>query len=164
MGVATVELKWALNEGFTYLPDIAVRGHLSKLINGRELDLTVGGVDLGIGKRFALAGTVTLTPYVGWNLLFVGASTGNVNFGGGRTLAQADAAPAAGAFVFTPLKGLDNTGNRFYLGFRFLVGILQVGAEFSYVVGTSFKPPSQASTSYGVNSVVVWNSTMGLEF
>ncbi len=30
MVAATGEVKWAVNEGFTYLPDIGVRGHVTR--------------------------------------------------------------------------------------------------------------------------------------
>src|SRR5205807_936694 len=66
MYVGMLELKWALNEGFTYLPDIAVGGRIAKLMNSRDFDLTTGGLDVSVGKQFAIAGMVTLTPYVGW--------------------------------------------------------------------------------------------------
>ena len=90
MAVGTIELKWAINEGFTYLPDIGITGRLTKLVNSRDFDLTVGGVDIGVGKQFALGGMVTVTPYVGWNLQFVGASTGPVDFNPQRSAAESE--------------------------------------------------------------------------
>jgi hypothetical protein len=162
MGVASLELKWALNEGFTYLPDIAVRANISKLINGKDFDLTAGGLDLGIGKQFAIGGMVTLTPYVGWNLLFVGASTTSVDFDPTRTLAAADASPAASLWPFTALRALENTSNRFYGGFRFGAGVVELGGEISYSVATSFKDAAGATTA--VNAVLAWNASLGLHF
>lgn len=162
MGVATLELKWALNEGFTYLPDIAVRANLSKLINGRDLELTAGGLDLGIGKQFAIGGMVTLTPYVGWHLLFVEATTAPVDFDAGRTLAQADAQPSASLVPFTPSRALDTTANRFYGGFTFGAGLVRISGEVSYAVGTSFKDAAGAATN--VAPVLAWNAALGLAF
>src|SRR5688572_6737559 len=43
MPFTTLELKFAINEGFTYLPDIGIRGHITKILNSRDFDLTVGG-------------------------------------------------------------------------------------------------------------------------
>ena len=51
---ATAEVKWAINEGFAYLPDLGVKVSATRLFNAAELNLTALGVDLGIGKQFAL--------------------------------------------------------------------------------------------------------------
>jgi len=157
MGAGTLEVKWALNEGFKYLPDIGVRGSVTKLINSKDFDLTAGGLDIGIGKQFAIGGMITLTPYVGWNLLFVGASTGNVDFNPGRTLAQADADQFKDIYVFTPLQAAANTHNRFYGGLRFIGGVASLGAEVSYsILG---KNADQQTID-----VLAWNLMLGLDF
>jgi hypothetical protein len=156
MGIGTLELKWAVNEGFTYLPDIAVRGHLSKLLNTRGFDLTAGGVDIGIGKQFSLGGMVSLTPYAGWNLVFVGATTGTVDFNPQRTLTDSDAADPTREnffYAFDAVAAVANSHNRFYVGFRFIGGVFQLGGEFSYSV-----------ISKDVDAVLGFNSTLGLDF
>jgi hypothetical protein len=167
MGTGTLELKWAINEGFTYLPDIGVRGHVTKLINSRDFDLTAGGLDLGIGKQFAIAGMVTLTPYAGWDLTFVGASTGNVDFNPSRTLAAADATRVAtcgdGYCVFDPVMAAANTNNRFYGGFRLIAGVVMLGAEVSYTLGSSFRD-EDTNADRSVPSLLAINSTLGLDF
>ncbi|MBX7096072.1 MAG: hypothetical protein K1X89_00030 [Myxococcaceae bacterium] len=165
MGTATLELKWALNEGFTYLPDIGVRGNLTRLVNSRDFDITTGGIDIGVGKQFAIGGMVTLTPYVGWNLLFVGASTGNVDFRPDRSLQEADTPNAQfkDVTVFEPLFAAANTHNRFYGGLRFIGGVLQVGAEFSYSIIGKFND-STSGTERSVPGVLAINSTIGLDF
>jgi hypothetical protein len=157
MGVGTLEVKWALNEGFKYLPDIGVRGSVTKLINSNNFDLTAGGLDLGIGKQFAIGGMITLTPYVGWNLLFVGASTGNIDFNPQRTLAQADADQFKDIYVFTSLQAAANTHNRFYGGLRFIGGVASLGAEVSYsILGKN----ADGATI----DVLAWNLMLGLDF
>ncbi len=162
MGVGTLELKWAINEGFTYLPDIGVRGNISKLINGRDFDLTTGGFDIGIGKQFAIGGMITITPYVGWNLLFVGASAGNIDFNPGRTLAESDANPFTDVTIFANVQASANTHNRFYGGFRFIGGVVQIGAEISYSVIGRFK--DDLGNTIDVPSVLAGNMTLGLDF
>lgn len=174
MGAGTIELKWAVNEGFTYLPDIAVRGNLTKLLNSRDFDITAGGLDLGVGKQFAIGGMVTITPYVGWNLVFVGASSGNVDFHPARTLAESDR-PSSNPqeqfrdiYVFENLQALDNSHNRFYGGFRFIGGVVMVGAEVSYSVIGKFrdKPVTRGGSGLEVDvpSVFAINATLGLDF
>ncbi len=165
MGIATFELKWALNEGFAYLPDVGIRGNVSKLINSRDFDLTAGGLDVGIGKQFAIAGMVTITPYVGWNLIFVGASSGTVDFRPTRTLVEADGASDQfrDYFVFTSLQAAANTHNRFYGGFRFIGGVAQLGAEVSYSVIGRFRDTTSGEDR-DVPAVLAINGTLGLDF
>lgn len=174
MGAGTLELKWAVNEGFTYLPDIAVRGNITKLLNSRNFDVTAGGFDLGVGKQFALAGMVTLTPYVGWNLVFVGASTGNVDFHPNRTLAESDTpannpttgTPAPGirdVYVFDSLQAISNSHNRFYGGVRFIGGVVMIALEASYSVIGKFRDKG-TGLEVDVPAVLTGNATIGLDF
>lgn len=166
MGTGTLELKWALNEGFTYLPDIAVRGHITKILNSRDFDVTAGGFDLGIGKQFAIAGMVTVTPYVGWNLIFVGASTGNVDFNPGRTLAEADAPNAqyTDYYVFDSVLAAQNTNNRFYGGLRLIAGVVMIGYEFSYTALGSFNDTRVGTVDLTKQAVLANNFTIGFDF
>lgn len=174
MGLGTVELKWALNEGFTYLPDICVRGSITKILNSRDFDVTAGGLDLGIGKQFAIAGMVTLTPYIGWNLTFVGASSNSIDFNPTRSLAEADQPNAqfTDYYVFDSVLAASNTNNRFYGGFRFIAGVVMLGFEFSYTTLGSFTD-AKIGTVDGTCSadrpvcmppVLAYNSTIGFDF
>lgn len=158
MGVGTLELKWALMEGLVFVPDISIRGHVSKILNSRDFDLTAGGFDLGIGKQFAIAGMVTLTPYIGWDLSFVGASTNTVDFRPDRSLSQSDDPQAQfqDFGVFEPVLAASNTNNRFYVGLRFIGGVVIVGYEFSHTVVGSFNDPLAVVQSN--------NFTVGFDF
>ncbi|HLL56209.1 MAG TPA: hypothetical protein VK447_21780, partial [Myxococcaceae bacterium] len=164
MFAATGEVRWAVNEGFAYLPDINVRGYGMRLFNTRDFDLGALGLDLGIGKRFAIGGQVTLAPYAGWNLVWVGAGSGQVDFNPGRTYAESVNPPNAqltqdvGMFKEVSLGSAPH--NRFYGGLRFVGGVIQIGAEISYSLlgsvgeGTaSLKPPP----------VLTLNTTLGLD-
>lgn len=166
MGSGTLELKWALNEGFTYLPDIGVRGYVTKLLNTRDFDVTAGGLDVGIGKQFAIAGMVTLTPYVGWNLSFVGATSGSVDFKPSRTLSESDQIKDPTAqqnfYVFESVLAAQNTNNRFYGGFRFIAGVVQLGFEVSYTVADSFNDPRVGKVQ--MPAVLAYNSLIGFDF
>jgi len=173
MGTGTLELKWALNEGFTYLPDICVKGSITKILNSRDFDVTAGGLDLGIGKQFAIAGMVTLTPYIGWNLVFVGASSGNVDFNPNRSLADADqpGAEYQDYFVYDSVLAANNTNNRFYGGFRFIAGVVQLGFEFSYTTLGSFNDAQIGTVDSTCKDrqvcmppVLAYNSTIGFDF
>lgn len=164
MPITTVELKWAVNEGFTFLPDIGVRAFLTKILNSRDFDLTVGGFDLGLGKQFAIGGMVTLTPYAGWNLAFAGSTSSNIDFDPQRSLAQAEGGQVfRDVYTFAPMRAVDNTHNRFYFGGRFIGGALTLSAEFSYtVIGTFTYVPTGETVA--VPGVASFNFALGLDF
>lgn len=108
----TFEAKWALNEAFSVLPDFGVRGHVTGVFGIRDASLSAGGADLSIGKKFAVASMMTLTPYGGWDLNWVGSSP-------------------APALPLTAMLAKDNFYQRFYGGLRWMGGILQLGVEIS---------------------------------
>jgi hypothetical protein len=160
MAAATGEVKWALNEGLAYLPDVGLRGFATRLLNSKDFDLTATGLDLGIGKKFAIGGMLTLSPYAGWNLVWVGANSNTIDFNPARTNADAEQTPAAqfgDTGVYDAVKLGANSHNRFYGGLRFITGALQLGAEYS----TSRIPKVDGKSVPPVNA---YNFTLGLDF
>jgi hypothetical protein len=65
--------KIGLHEGYHELPipSLAVRGAVSRMMNQRELDLTVASLDVTVSKHFGIGGTWRLDPFAGWNLLLI---------------------------------------------------------------------------------------------
>jgi hypothetical protein len=65
--------KLALHEGYAGLPipSLAVRGGVSRMMQQRELDLTVASVDVTLSKHFGIGGTWRFDPFAGWNLLVI---------------------------------------------------------------------------------------------
>jgi len=166
MGVATVEGKWAINEGFSYLPDVGIRAHVSRLFNTRDFDLVATGLDLGVGKRFAFAGMMSLAPYLGWNLVWVGAFSNTVDFNPGRSYQDSVRTPTAqlqDTGVYNDVSLGSNSHNRFYLGVRFVAGVFQMGVEISYsALGQIHDDGTGADRS--VPSLLVVNSMLGVDF
>ena len=82
--------KLALQEGFHgwWLPSLAVRGSVSQLLGTEQVDLDVFGIDVLISKAFGIAGTLRLEPFLGWNFLFIDATSGVI-----------DATPACDAYA-----------------------------------------------------------------
>ena len=164
MAAGTAELKWAINEGFGYLPDVSLRGSVTKLFGTRDFDLTAGGADLAVGKEFAIGGMITLTPYVGWNLVWVGASSNTIDFRPSRPFDEGICGPdypascdrnaqmTVDSGVYDEVPAGDNSHNRFYFGVRFIGGVIQLGAEYSF---------SQVPRLAGVDA---FNFTLGLDF
>ncbi len=165
--VGTGELKWAVNEGFTWLPDVGVRGHVTKLFGARDLSLTVVGLDIGVGKQFPLGGMVTLTPYGGLDLGFVGATTSRLDFNPERSFEDSTGNASRAALdnteAYEKVSFSDNMNQRIYGGVRFIGGVLQLGAELSLTRTGSVEVPGEAE-SRGVPAVFAFNTTLGLDF
>lgn len=126
MAALTAEAKWALNEGFIYVPDLAVRGHGTRLVGNRDYDLTVAGIDIGISKEVGLAGMLTLTPYAGWDIIVVNASSNIIDF---DPFFEDPSDPALDDAVF---DSYTDWKNRFYGGLRYIGAVGTIGAEYSF--------------------------------
>lgn len=166
MAAATFEAKWAITEGFSYLPDVGLRGYVTHLFNTRDFQLSATGLDLGVGKRFAIGGTVTLTPYAGWNPVWVGASSSTVDFDTGRSQESELATPTAplqNTSVYKPVEMFANGHNRFYGGVRFVGGVILLGAEVSYSALGGFHD-ADSNSDKTLPSVLTFNTTLGLDF
>ncbi len=166
MIAATGEVKWAVNEGFTYLPDIGVRGHITRLAGVRDFSLTAAGLDVGAGKQFPLGGMVTLTPYGGLDFTFVGADSNNIDFDPNRpfeeTLQDNSLNALENTAVYRRVNFTDNMNQRIYGGVRFIGGVLQLGAEVSVTrLGTV---EDANGSSRGLTSVLTFNTSLGLDF
>jgi hypothetical protein len=78
---------------------------------------------------------ITLTPYGGWDLVFVGASTPRlVDFQDSRTESEAYASKFAqltNSGVYRDVLPFENAHNRFYAGARFVGGVIQIITEVS---------------------------------
>ena len=65
------EVKWALFEGYrtgwrAFLPDVAARGTINRIIGSSDVDMSVVGVDASISYAFGVGGMITLTPFAGY--------------------------------------------------------------------------------------------------
>jgi len=168
MVAATGELKWAVNEGFTYLPDIGVRGHITKLMGAENLSLTATGLDAGIGKQFPLGGMITLTPYGGLDFTFVSAKSSTLDFQPDRpysgSLQNGSAAALENTGAYSRLHFSDNMIQRIYGGARFIGGVLQLGAEISFTRLGSAPVADGSTETRGLPTVVTFNTSLGLDF
>jgi hypothetical protein len=65
--------KIALHEGYHQLliPSLSVRGAVSRMMNQRELDLTVSSLDIAISKHWGVGSTWRFDPFGGWNVLMI---------------------------------------------------------------------------------------------
>ena len=113
------EVKWAMNEGFYWIPDLAVRISLNHMIGSKDFELTQGGWDVSISHPFGLGGMLALTPYAGYNMLFIHASSHVV----------IPASDLDNEEVFSEVNWQDNMQHRFFIGCRLTTFIFQVTVE-----------------------------------
>ena len=132
------EAKWALNEGFTYAPDVAVRAAYTRLFGEKDWNLGTTDLDLMISKRWGLSGVISLTPYFAGRLTFVSASSDRMDFAPGL----ATDPPRAPADLVATQASFPHFSARFYrstLGLRFIAYAISLGLEGTYFGGGSPK-------------------------
>lgn len=129
---AQVEGKWALNEGFDVLPDLAVRFAWTELFGQRDWNLGVGDVDLMVSKRWGVNAVTSFTPYAAARFSFVRASTDVMQFGPTST-APTDAMSTAAAF-----PTLSASYYRTTLGLRMTAYAVSMAGEATYFGGSKY--------------------------
>ena len=133
MFAGTVEVKWAVLEGFRYLPDLGVRFAISELFGQQDMNLTAGAIDISVGKEFGVEGLLTLTPYAGYSLIGVDSSS-NVVVGNQTTLTPSQYAqnPTGGQILFGENTVGHNLYDRVFGGLRLRSNIVSVAVELSW--------------------------------
>jgi hypothetical protein len=139
MYAAGAELKWALNEGFYYVPDFAVRAAVNRVMGSRDIDLVVGSIDLTVSKTFGLFGVSKITPYLGYNMALVWAGSHVISAtptdlrddpGSQGTLGlRLDEFVFSQEFIFN---------NRGFLGLIFNVSVATVAYEFMFAADSLY--------------------------
>lgn len=117
--VVGAEVKWAMNEGFYLIPDLAIRFAVNHIIGSKDFELTNGGWDISVSKAFGIGGMFSLTPYAGYNMLFIHASSHVVL----ENTTEMD------QFVFSKVNWKDNMIHRFFVGLRLTTYIFQITVE-----------------------------------
>ncbi|MBA2663175.1 MAG: hypothetical protein H0U74_12860 [Bradymonadaceae bacterium] len=125
------DVKWALNEGFYYFPDVAVRGSLNTLMGASDMNMVTTGWDVSMSKGFDISGVMALTPYVGYQQLFIIGSSRLLNaYPQDPRPPQYD--PDNPGRTFSPEFVFGQrtlSANRFFLGSRLNVWILSFTLE-----------------------------------
>ncbi len=68
-------LRWAITEGWRYIPDLSIRAHAGTIVGAAELSLINVNMDIAISYTWGLGGIVAITPYGGYSLLTSWASS-----------------------------------------------------------------------------------------
>lgn len=124
------DVKWALHEGFFYMPDVAVRGSINTVLGAEYLNLLTTGWDVSVSKDFGIGGMLSIAPFAGYQNLYVISSSRLIN-----AYPQDPRPPQTsndGRDVFAPEFVFDQhttTINRFFLGARLNVWIMNFVLE-----------------------------------
>jgi len=131
------EAKWALNEGFQVIPDVAVRAAYTRLFGQREWNLEATDIDFMVSKRWGVQGVTSFTPYLAARFTYVSASSDMLDFGPYRSAPPGPGPNDAYRSVaaFPKLRtGLYRTT----LGVRMTAYVVSLAAEATYFGGKKY--------------------------
>ena len=136
------EALWALNEGFEYVPDLAVRAAYTRMLGVKDWNLSSTDLDFLVSMRFALKGVTSFTPYVAARFTYVSASTEQMDFApcrGGPAATPCAVGPDPANRASTQAAfPLFRTGlYRTTLGVRFTAYTVSLALEGTYFGGAS---------------------------
>lgn len=154
--IGNIGLKWALNEGFRYFPDLAVRGSVNRVFSSRDLDLFTVAVDFWISKQFSILGMFTLTPYAGYSLMYLRGNSQVLdptpkNFSDNESV-------RTGNFVFETENLI---AHRFFFGLRIVWFIMSFTFEGMFAFPSEGKDPA---TGEGPENISAFNMKVSFFF
>lgn len=118
-----LEVRWALQEGYRYIPDLAVRAAVNHMVGNRDLQLTTLALDGVLSKSFGLGGMVNLAPYAGWSLIMIATSSRVID------PTPLDDTDVQNNFVFQDRNIGDRVDHRLLAGLRILYAVLNISVQ-----------------------------------
>lgn len=156
------ELKWAINEGFEVIPDVAVRVAYTKLFGQRYWNLGAADLDFMVSKRFGVSALTSFTPYLAARFTFLDASSERIDF------RPASGVPATNVATHAAYPSLETTLYRTTLGVRMTANALSLALEATYFGGKSYSgeaaPAADQYPDFEVASSTSWAFRFGFEF
>lgn len=131
MVAMNASVKWAIVEGFQWLPDVSVGAFVGTVLGTGPLSIVSGGWDVGSSYRFPIAGAAEGGVYVGYQRMGLSATTANIDF---NPAAEDEDNPFADDSVFEPLQfgpvfNPTTQFNRVYFGAQVRHRVLVVGVD-----------------------------------
>jgi len=132
------EAKWAVNEGFEWVPDVAFRAAYTQLFGVKAWNLSTTDLDFMISRRWAIQGVTSLTPYLVARYTLVSASSDRLDFApaaapGGPPASNPDAAAATQA----SFPHFTTSAYRTTFGIRFTAYTASLALEGTYFGGAT---------------------------
>ena len=124
-------IRVALNEGFRFLPDVALQVGVNRMVGHKDLDVTTVTAGGQVSKGFGVMGTFNLCPFVGYQSLWVNSSSRLLDTGADNANNVDD------NIVFTLVPLTANRLDRVSLGLRLLVAVVHItgGVDINFVDG-----------------------------
>jgi hypothetical protein len=161
---AQVEGKWALNEGFSNLPDVAVRAAYTQLFGPPTWNLSTTDLDVLVSKRWGVNAVTSFTPYAAARFSFVNASSDVMDFAPTASPAPTAAELAATQAAFPTLR---TTLYRSTVGLRMTAYAVSLSAEATYLASATKGEKNATANEYPTFRVPSsWSSAVrfGWEF
>lgn len=144
-----IEVRWAIHEGYRYLPDFAIRGSANHMVGVRDMLLTTVGLDLVVSKSFSVLGTASLTPYLSWAFLLIAADSRVID-----PTPEIDS-DEENNFVLEEISATSKVHHRLTMGLRTLYSRLNVSVQGEL---------QMFGESKTVGPVVTITAKLGLDF
>ena len=145
-----LEVRWALQEGHPYIPDLAVRGAVNHMVGNRDLLLTTVAVDGVLSKGFGLGGTVNLAPYLGWSVVMIAATSRVID------PTPLDEDDLASNLVFQERTATARLAHKLTAGLRLLYSVLNVSVQGEFQMLPDYET--------GGSGVTTLTTKLGLDF
>jgi hypothetical protein len=129
------EAKWAINEGFEWVPDVAFRAAYTQLFGVRAWNLSTTDLDFMISRRWAIQGVTSLTPYLAARYTFVSASSDKLDFAPTSPIPASSAGAAAQTQAAFP--HFSTSVYRTTFGVRFTAYTASLALEGTYFGGAT---------------------------
>ncbi len=125
-------IRWALHEAVKLVPvDFSVRFNVRKVMGSSQIDMTTTGLDFSLGHEFGILKLFSIAPYIAYSPMWIYANSNVLDATPGTfnapALAQSNA--RADSFVFAQQT---IAVQRFTVGARFLIGVLQLIPEATF--------------------------------
>jgi len=154
---AQIHGKWAIQEGYAAIPDVALLAAHTIFLGQKDLDLSSTDLTLMTSKRFGVNAVMSVTPYLALRYLLVRASSGPLGY------APATATPATVVAETAAFPSLSRSLYRTTLGARMTAFATTMAAELTWFGGSH----SEASGDYansGLQSSLGGAFKLGFEF
>lgn len=124
-------LRWALLEGYHYLPDLSVRGAVGRLMGANDIDMVTAEFSGTLGKTFAIAGVCTLAPYVGYGMMLINVDSNVIDITPANPNDnQAVQRPGGSLYTFDQISLGSNQYHRIFAGLQFHSYIVSITYQF----------------------------------
>ncbi len=162
---AQITGKWAIQEGYAMIPDVAVLVAHTIFLGQKDLNLSSTDFTLLVSKRFGVNAALSLTPYLAARLLRVQAGSNSIGYAPDYAPdgTPAPAPPAAIVAQAAEFPSLTRNLYRTTLGLRMTAAATTLALEATHFGGGRYKANSSYA-AYSMPSSLAGAFKLGFEF